>query len=98
MTKAGIIAVAKNIELMDMFNVLSGLLEIEGPENKAEIDSLVDNIYKGCKALEKENEGPKSKRVMLQLIAEKNPELADKLMKARYLEVLFEYNKLTNKN
>lgn len=50
MTKAEIKKLASNIDLMDILNSVSGLLEMNNQSDQEFIDQLIDDIYQKLQA------------------------------------------------
>ena len=95
MTKAQIIYLARNIDLMDKMNTISGLMEVN--PNDPLINSLVDDIYNDVKnnKLETVTNIMQNKEYMLNEIAKVNPDKAEKLRSRKMIDIRFVYNKLT---
>lgn len=95
MTKAQIIYLARNVDLMDKMNTISGLMEIN--PNDPLINSLVDDIYNDVKnnKLETVTNIMQNKEYMLNEIAKVNPDKAEKLRSRKMIDIRFVYNKLT---
>lgn len=95
MTKAQIIYLARNINLMDKLNTISGLMEVN--PNDPLIKSLVDDIYNDVKnnKLKTVTNIMQNKEYMLNEIAKVNLDKAQKLRNHKMLDIRYVYNKLT---
>lgn len=95
MTKAQIIYLARNVDLMDKMNTISGLMEIN--PNDPLINSLVDDIYNDVKnnKLATVTNIMQNKEFMLSEIEKVNPAKAILLRNRKMVEIRYFYNKLT---
>lgn len=95
MTKAQIIYLARNVDLMDKMNTISGLMEIN--PNDPLINSLVDDIYNDVKnnKLATVTNIMQNKEYMLKEIEKVNPAKAILLRNRKMIEIRYFYNKLT---
>lgn len=95
MTKAQIVYLARNVDLMDKMNTISGLMEVN--PNDPLINSLVDDIYNDVKnnKLTTVTNIMQNKEFMLSEIEKVNPAKAILLRNRKMIEIRYFYNKLT---
>lgn len=98
MTKAELLFIAKDVALMDKLNCISGLLEMNKPEDQMLIDAFVNDIYSALKENPPVTYKKNNKCHLLTQIAIIDPELANQLKDKRISEIRYAYNKLTNNN
>ena len=97
MTKNELLAIARDVKMMDQLNTISGLMEMNEKLHDDFISSLVDDIYKKLKSLEVEHKTP-TKSEMLHYIMDYDYDLYSKIKYKRHAEIRLVYLKLTSSN
>lgn len=95
MTKAELLFIANDVSLMDKLNCISGLLEMNKPEDKPLIDAFVDDIYSVLKENPPIVNKGNNKKYMLDEIAKVDPEKAERLKNRKMIDIRYCFNKLT---
>lgn len=92
MTKAEILSIASNVQLMDQLNTISGLLEVNNGNVNELISNYINDFYAKINSVQIENKSHKTKSYMLAEIAKiKGQEYADSIAGKRLLAIRVDY-------
>lgn len=92
MTKKELLILAKDVDLMDKLNSISGLLEVNRDCDKQLIEELMEDILDGIKS--KKAISAYSREYCLSKIKEKDEQAYEELKNQRFAAIRYEYRKL----